>query len=80
MSRRKRRRRARKARPEPVPVADKPVNYDRLGQIYSNLTCRRQPVLGVVSLGIEVRASSPEEMNAKTWAVIAELTRNLPQN
>ncbi len=80
MSRKTRPRRPRKVRPAVVAVVEKPINYDRLRQIYTNMTCRRQVVLSVVPLGIEVEASSPEEMIEKTDAVITEITRKLPEN
>ena len=80
MTRQTRPRRPRKVRPAPEQVVETPINHERLRQIYANMTCRRQVVLSVVPLGITVEAGSPEEMTEKTEAVIAEMTRKLPEN
>ena len=79
MSRRTRRRRPRKPQAQQV-ITDTPINYARLRQIYTNMTCRRQVVLSIVPLGIEVSGESPAVMEAETNAILMDLTRKLPEN
>ena len=80
MSRKTRPRRPRKVRPAVVAVVEKPINYDRLRQIYTNMTCRRQVVLSVVPLGIEVEAADPQEMEAETVRALIAMTKDEPEN
>jgi hypothetical protein len=57
------------------------VNWDRLRQIYTNMTCRRQPVLqDLVLSNITVDATTPEELVAKTKEVLIERTLSEPEN
>jgi len=57
---------------EPRIKEDKPVNWARLRQRYTSLTCRRQPVLdGVVFAGIVVEATDPKELTVETERVLA---------
>lgn len=81
VSRQSRRRRPRRAEPAPVletaplPLTD--VERDRLHQRYAHMR-GRSVTLGWASLGIPVAAGTPEEMAAKTDAIIVELTRRQP--
>jgi hypothetical protein len=51
-----------------------PVERDRLHQRYVHLT-GRSVALGYASLGVVVKAATPEELLAATYAVIEESTR-----
>jgi hypothetical protein len=79
MSRQTRRRIPRKLQAQQV-AADTPINYERLRQIYQNMTCRRNVVLSLAPLGIEVSGQSPAVMEAETNAILMDLTRKVPEN
>ena len=81
MSRRTRRRRPRRAEPAPVLVAEPraltEVERDRLRQRYANMR-GRSIVVGWESLRIKVEASTPEELAAKTAAILIERAKRQP--
>lgn len=78
MSRKKRRRRSQEADPqtttEPRPLTE--AARSRLLQRYQHME-GRSVVVGWASLGITVEASSPDEMVAKTDAMLIERAKRL---
>jgi hypothetical protein len=80
VSRQTRRRRGRREAPTVETVGTDarpltPVERARLRQRYAVLRCRSVE-LGFATLGIVVRASTPEDLVGETDAVIAEATRS----
>ena len=82
MSRQARRRRAkRKPEPGPTPVADTPVNWSRLRQIFSNLSHRGTPLFRDYVLSpVVVDAKNPEDAAALSDLAIVAITKTLPPN
>ena len=54
-------------------------NWDRIRARFASLGCRGTP-MPIISTGIHVQASSPEELRAKSDQVIADAVKDQPES